>query len=201
MKVQTYKPTGRDKWVFRLHGRDVPTPSRQVPRGGFATQEEAQREGRKVARQIDKGTFVVRHADSVAAFLEAWIEVKRPALKPSVQETYADAVRVHLTPRLGDHKLQALKPEHVARLYADLLSTGRVDGRGGLGAKTVRNIAAVLSGALDDAVKWGRVQRNVCDVVDLPRWERPPIATWTSVQMRSFLAATAPATAPCGGCC
>lgn len=190
MKVQTYKPRGRDKWVFRLHGRDVPTPSRQVQRGGFATEAEAQREGRKVARQIDEGTFVVRHAESVAAFLDAWIDVKRPALKPSVQATYADAVRVHLNPRIGDHRVQELKPEHVARLYAELLANGRIDGRGGLGAKTVRNIAAVLSGALDDAVKWGRVQRNVCDVVDLPRWERPAIRTWTSAQMRAFLTAT-----------
>jgi hypothetical protein len=77
MKVQTYKPAGRDRWVFRLHGRDVPTPSHQLQRSGFATEEEAQREGRKIARSIDKGTFVVRHADSVGVFLAAWVDVKR----------------------------------------------------------------------------------------------------------------------------
>jgi integrase len=191
MKVITYKPAGRESWYFHLHGKHVPTPSRQIRRGGFKTEAEAQREGRKIAKAIDDGTFVARNAETIAGFLTAWMEYKTPTLKPSAAESYANSVRVHLVPNLGQRRVQDLRPEHVAAMIGEMLATGRSDRRGGLSPKSVRNHVGVLHAALDDAVRWGRVQRNVVDVVQLPRWERAEPRTWTSAQMRAFLAATA----------
>jgi hypothetical protein len=191
VKVVAYKPAGRESWYFHLHGKHVPTPSRQIRRGGFKTQAEAQREGRKIAKAIDDGTFVARNAETIAGFPTAWIEYKTPTLKPSAAQSYADSVRAHLMPHIGHCRVQDLRPEHIASMISAMLTT-RSDRRGGLSPKSVRNHVGVLHAALDAAVRWGRVQRNVVDVVQLPRWERTEPRTWTSAQMRAFLTATAP---------
>jgi integrase len=192
MKVTTYKPDNRPSWYFHLHGTEVPTPSHQLRRGGFASQREAQRAGREVARALERGEYVPDSTETVAGFLALWMQTKRPSLKATSAASYEQVIRLRIVPHLGEVRLAVLErePERVAQFYGVLLASGRQDGRGGLNPKTVRNVAGVLHEALDDAVKWGRCLRNPSDAVDLPRWERPEITTWTSAEMAQFLAAT-----------
>jgi integrase len=68
--------------------------------------------------------------------------------------------------------LQKLTPQQVNALY-------RQKEKDGLQPKTINSIHGVLHKALDDAIKWGYVSRNVCDVVSPPRLvksERPFLA-------------------------
>jgi integrase len=84
-------------------------------------------------------------------------------------------------------QLQKLTPPAINAFYAELLERGRKDGRRGLSAKSVRNIHGILHRALRDAVRWGRLPRNVADLADPPRWERPEMRVWSPGQLRTFL--------------
>jgi integrase len=76
-------------------------------------------------------------------------------------------------------------------LYADLLTTGRTDGTGGLSPQTVRWIHVVLHRAFKDAVRWKRLAVNPCDTADPPKASAsaaPEMTTWNAATLADFLA-------------
>ena len=100
---------------------------------------------------------------TTAEFLVRWlIQYVTPTLSPTTAETYAKMVNVHIIPTLGSIKLTELKPEHVQRFYA-------MEVKRGLSTTTVRHFHMVLHKAIDHAMKWGLVARNVVDAVDAPQ--------------------------------
>src|SRR3954452_9958141 len=71
-----------------------------------------------------------------------------------------------------------------------LETSGRVDGGGGLSARTVRYIYTILRSALSDAVKHGRIARNPTDqsTPPSPSEARPPeMQAWTAAELARFL--------------
>jgi integrase len=78
-------------------------------------------------------------------------------------------VKKYLIPSLGQIPLTRLRPEHLQRFYADKLSSGRADGKGGLSARTVRYMHVTLHKALKNAVRIGIIIRNPADAVEVPR--------------------------------
>jgi hypothetical protein len=57
-----------------------------------------------------------------------------------------------------------------------------------LAPKTVNNSHATLRPALDVAMRWGYVVRNVADAVDLPKVTSPEMQAWSPEPLRTFLA-------------
>jgi integrase len=80
----------------------------------------------------------------------------------------------------------SLTPADLNRLSDELEESGGRNGRG-LSGKTVANVHGVLHKALADAVKQGRVARNVADAVDPPKASKPRTDVWTGEQLRAFL--------------
>jgi integrase len=104
-----------------------------------------------------------------------WLDATRPTVKASTFKRYEDLVNLHLIPGLGRHRLAALRPDHLVQFYAAKLeqTNPKTLGGGGTGrpysASTVHHMHAALHRALDRAVVWGHVARNVADAVDPPR--------------------------------
>ena len=88
-----------------------------------------------------------------------------PNLRVSTYVKYKKTINTYIIPAIGRVPLQKLEPLHVKRLYNNQLKRG-------LSPKMVVEIHGLLHKALDDAVKWGLVGRNVCDLVDRPRVEK-----------------------------
>jgi integrase len=100
---------------------------------------------------------------TVATFLEGWLEgTVKGSVKATTYESYERLIRCHIKPELGRRKLKMLAPDHVQALYQRKLDSGLAPG-------TVRQIHSVLSCALDQAVRWGTVQRNVCKTTTPPK--------------------------------
>ena len=102
---------------------------------------------------------------TVKQFLERWLsEIVSRRNKPRTVDGYTQIVRQHLIPHLGRYQLDQLRPEHVQAMLNTLAAEGRK-------YNTVRNIRAVLRRALNQALRWQHVQRNVATLVDVPRYE------------------------------
>jgi site-specific recombinase XerC len=86
-------------------------------------------------------------------------------MRPNTYKQYYSNVHHHLIPAFGHIKLQRLTTEQVQAFYAQKQKEG-------LSAKTIVNIHSVLNSALENAVKWELVGRNVAKRVKLPRVER-----------------------------
>ena len=90
---------------------------------------------------------------TVAEWLEKWLATRSARVSKNTVISYVGIIKKHITPHLGDKKLQALKPVDLRNYYGTLASLG-------LTPKTMRNIHGVLYGALEDATRLELVMRN-----------------------------------------
>jgi integrase len=106
------------------------------------------------------------------------------SLRGSVRQSTFDrceiAVRVHIKPVLGRLKLKKLTPTHVAGFYQDKLAAG-------FASASVNKLHVVLHKALDQAVKWHIIPRNVAEVVKAPRPSPEEIQPLSSEQAKALL--------------
>jgi integrase len=119
---------------------------------------------------------------TVAAFLDDWLEDRKDKMRQTAQESCERHVRLHIKPALGTRPLVKLTPQDVRKMEAAMLKAGKA-------AQTVRNVHWTLHGALDDAVKWDLVLRNVADLVDPPKATHREILTLTAAEGKRLLAA------------
>jgi len=147
------------------------------------TKKDAEKRLAELLHQFDTGAFIKPVRATVADYLQRWLsEYARPNLSPRGFERYSGIIKKHLIPCLGSIQLTQLMPEHLQRHYTAMLEKG-------LNPKTVRYHHAVIHIALQTAVKWGLVSRNVADAVEPPRVRRSEMQTWDEYELNKFLEA------------
>jgi len=171
---------------------------RQKWHGGFATKREAQRALTGILGRLDAGTYIAPTRRTLGHYLGEWLPGIRHTIRASTWESYERNVRSHVLPRLGHVHLEQLTATALNGLYADLVESGRIDGKGnragkgpGLSPRTVHYIHTILHRALKDAVEDGLVVRNVAASARPPRQgasKRQEMQTWTPQELRAFLA-------------
>lgn len=177
-------------WSFVIDAQGPGEPRKQHRRSGFRTRAEAQSALNDVVTALDRDNFITPSKVTVAEFAEEWLRAIRSTVRPSTHATYATNVRQHVIPEIGTVLLQRLTADRLNALYADLLESGRSDGKGALSPKTVRNIHVVVHRALRDAVRWGRTTRNVADLADPPKMratKRHEMKTWDAQELSFYL--------------
>ena len=158
---------------------------RQKWKGGFRTRKAAEAALRELAAGVDAGRYVERSTKTVGEYLDEWIEVLRPRLRPTTWNSYRQSV-AHIKGRIGAVPLQSLAPLEVENLYKQLLATRGRNGRL-LNPKTVRGIHVVLRKALADAERLGLVVRNSAAAAKPPVPPKYEHTTWTAEQLAQFL--------------
>ena len=146
------------------------------------TRREVQEKLARALRDLQQGVPVAADArQTVEQYLRRWLaETVRPTVRPRTCTTYEMWARVHLIPELGHIPLAQLSPQQVQAML-----NGKV--RSGLAPRSVHHLRAVLRAALNHAMRWGLVQRNVGTLVDLPRVPRYEVQVMTPEQARGFL--------------
>lgn len=147
------------------------------------TRREVQEKLTKVLRDQQLGLPVAPERQTVGQFLDRWLEDSaKPSVRPKTFESYQQLVRLYLAPDLGRFGLSKLSPQAVQRFLNDRLASG-------LSARTVQYTHAVLRHALNQALRWGLVARNVATLVSPPQVRRPEIQPFTPEQAQVFLKA------------
>ncbi len=157
-----YHRKSDNKWVGSI---SLENGKRKVFYG--KTQKEVQDKVNEALYQQQKGMLITAPNEPLKVYLERWLEVvcMPPNLRVSTYVKYKKTINTYIIPAIGRVPLQKLEPLHVKRLYNNQLKRG-------LSPKMVVEIHGLLHKSLDDAVKWGLVGRNVCDLVDRPRVEK-----------------------------
>ena len=169
-------------WYYTVDlGRDEVTGKRkQEMKRGFRTRREAESAMRKVIRSVEDGTYVHPSRKTLAQYLEEWKEdYVAHNVRPSTAREYVRVIDRNLTPNMGGHRLQELRPQHIQRYVSRMLKSGRARGDGGLSPSTVRGHIRVLSKALKHAAEMGVIAFNPVKRVKKPRVPRfrPQIVT------------------------
>ncbi len=149
------------------------------------TRKEVQGQLTKTLRDLQQGLTVATERLTLAAFLTRWLEDSvKPTVRPRSYEAYRHRAQKHLIPGLGRHTLDKLTALHVQGFVRGKLADG-------LAPRTVGSLLGTLHTALEQAVRWNLVARNVASLVDAPRVERREVRTLTPDEARAFLKAAA----------
>jgi len=147
------------------------------------TKKETEKRLSELLHQLDNGTFMKPGKTTLAEYLERWLSnYAKPNLSPRGFERYQGIITKYLIPDFGSITLTQLRPEHLQKHYTTKLNEG-------LSAGTVRYHHAVIHKALQTAVKWGLINRNVADGVDVPRVHHNEMQTWDEYEINRFLEA------------
>jgi integrase len=159
---------GRESWYGRWHaaGRRVKRrigPKRQPGSREGLIQAQAEAELRRL---IGEGQAKSRSGEqlTVAQVGAHYIaHAERRGRKPSTRQNIESEVRVHLAPFFGARSLDAIEPEDVLDLVAELE-------RKGLAPKSIRNVIGTLSALFNFARaprrRWANA--NPCEGLELP---------------------------------
>jgi integrase len=128
--------------------------------------------------------------ETVAEYLDRWLrDYVATNTAPKTEQTYREIAKRHLVPAFGSLDLVALRPAHIQAFYGRMLRSGRVDGKGGLSARSVLRYHQVIHAALHQAVRWQLLIRNPADAVEPPRPERREVMGLEPAQVRALFAA------------
>ncbi|MBI5948770.1 MAG: site-specific integrase [Chloroflexi bacterium] len=167
-----------------------------------STKHEALHKLKTVRTQIEQGIVPAPDRLTVAAFLTDWLGAVETSLRPKTIHRYREVVNVHLIPGLGKRRLAQLTPQHVETFLAVKGRTPRVPQTSSpltpaeiallkrLSPRTVQEIRTILVVALNKAMTWGLVVRNVASLAPGPRVPYREMSPLTADQARTFLAAT-----------
>lgn len=145
------------------------------------TRKEVQEKLTILLRDQQQGVPIITEQQTLSQFLNSWLEnCVKPALRPTTHSSYSILVNVHIIPSIGNIKLTKLNPEHLQTLFQEKL-------RSGLSSRTVQYFHAILSRALNQAVRWNLIPRNIAMLVEAPRVERKEFNHFTQEQAAIFL--------------
>lgn len=183
-------PTGKTHWRIRW---DEPTANNGVRRrrsqAGIKTRSAAKVALHDIQRRTALGMTTQDDRDTLGDYLPRWLDGL--CVKPTTLANYATCVNRYLIPTLGSVRLRDLQPEHLDGLYRKLEKDGKNNGVG-LAPKTVRHVHTAIRKALQDAVKRGRLARNVADDAHPPtqrqsRSQNARTKAWTVEELGVFL--------------
>lgn len=83
--------------------------------------------------------------------LVSWLESQRLNKKESIYAHYYQIIHTHLIPDIGFIKIERMSTKLVEKYITQLLESGRIDGTGGLSAKTVSDILAIIKATIEYA--------------------------------------------------
>ncbi|MGW5332459.1 tyrosine-type recombinase/integrase [Streptomyces bauhiniae] len=191
-KKRTRQPNGRSsiyqskdgKWHGRVTVgiRDDGEPDRRhVER---KTRAEVTAAVRELEKQRDAGKIrKAGRAWTVETWLTHWVDTIAPlAVNENTMVGYGVAVRKHLVPALGAHRLDKLTPEHIERFYGKMQADGRRAG-------TIHQIHRTFRASLNEAVRRGHITNNPVQLAKAPRVSEEEIEPYTVDEVKRLLRA------------
>jgi integrase len=147
---------------------------------GKSRKEAADKLNRALQEQ-KQGKLATGPQQKLETYLNQWLEdVHKPTLRQSSYVKYRRLLDRHILPELGHIQVQRLTPQQVQAFYARKLHEG-------LSESVVSTMHRVLHNALDNAVKWNLVSRNVCDLVTPPHEKKRTVQLLTLQQAQHLL--------------
>lgn len=173
--------------------RDPITGKRKQRTEVFPTMKAAEAAHNLKLAEIERGGAIDATKMTTGEYLVYWLDTYvAHNVKATTLTGYRVCVKHRIVPALGSTPLVKLTVAQLQGFYMGLLTAKRADGRPGtLSPRTVRLTHTVLREALQHAVEWGMIVRNVADATKPPRAVRPQVQVWDSDEVGQFLQAAA----------
>ena len=122
----------------------------------------------KTAKERGEGTYAARPNQTVAEFLNEWVERRKPPkVRPNTYRYYKAAIRLRINPYIGDQKASRLKPIVIEEFLDQLVAKEYKAG-------TVKGVVRTLNKAFSDGERLGLISNNPMKKVEKPTLDSTP---------------------------
>ena len=176
------------KWEARYtDGRAL--DGRQIQRSIYGkTRKEVAEKLNEILYQKQTGTYVTPQKLLLKVWLVQWLKnYAEITVRPSTYISYEGYVHNHISPALGMIPIQQITPVMIQNFYNQKFESGRADGKGGLSAKTIRNLHNMLHQAMEQAKVNGLILHNPADNAVIPKQEKKEMRVLSVEEQRRLL--------------
>ena len=152
---------------------------------GFRTKREAEKARAEAVTQVNNGWLTRPSRETVAELFRNYLATTAPnRVRPITLQSYRSIIENHLISRVGAKPASALTPDDLNHIMKDMIDAGK-------SKTTTRYMFRITHRILEDAVRKGKLTRNVTDLADPPSVREFEVETWDEVELDSFLTAAA----------
>ncbi len=164
---------GKNYSIVIYLGRDQNGKKKQKWYSGYTRKRDAEKELNRILGEIEEGSFIIPSKMPLSEYMNKWlVDYGDSNLKLKTIDGYKSYIDNHISKRIGHIPLEELKPYQVQSFYDEIFRNGKLDGTGGLSAKSILQVHRILSRALKRAQKLQLIKQNPCDYVELPKVKR-----------------------------
>ena len=151
------------RWYPRIELPRGPDGKRKlVSLGGYPTRKQAEAAVAEELQRRSHGIALDPYKLTVNQYLDRWLAHIQTTLRARTVARYRGLLAHHVRPYIGVQLLTVLEPLHVQAIYDRLGVGGRKDGKlGGLDPQHILAVHRCLHRALEQAVTWRLVPRNI----------------------------------------
>ena len=122
-------------------------------------------------------------------YVRYWLTESAKRVDPVTMQGYKLMAERHVLPYFDHNKVKL--PEVTRRMLQGFLDEksrcGRLDGKGGLSPKSIREIKGILHQTLDEAIRDEIITSNPCSLLRLPPTQRPEAKFYSVEQLNALL--------------
>lgn len=158
-----YQRSVDGRWVGYVTLPDGPGGVQRRKVATDKTRDGVEDKLRKIRRDLLVAGDLPTSSPTLAQWTALWLAAKKKHLKPGTYVAYEGPMRRYVLPAIGKVRLDKLTPASVTKLHDYVIDDL------GLSSTTALGAHRILAKCLTDAMRQGRVTRNVATLVDAPR--------------------------------
>ncbi len=137
---------------------------------------------------LKKGSYSENSDITLIEWLTTWLNDYCINIRPSTRMNYDTYINRHIgSSDIANIPLCQINTSVLQNFFNNLSQNGRIDGKGGLSAKTVRNLYNMLHKALKQAVGNQMITNNPAEYVVLPKVTKPSIKSLNMQEQQMLL--------------
>ncbi len=176
------------KWAIVIDVPDPETGKRRRKWHTFhGTKRQADTECARLIAELDGGNYVEPAKTTVREYFAIWLKHEKANVSPKTHQRYEELLLKNVAPILGSITLNKLTAARIDAAWGKLLESGRRDGKGGLAPRTVHHCRRVMLTAMDQAVRWDLLKKNLVALTRPPKVERQQMEAYTAPQTAVML--------------
>jgi integrase len=176
------RPPGSGKWYFRyVAGRDPMTG--KVRRRAITFTAKNKTAARVAAQKLlsELDVVVAGSTATVTQLLDEWMSFQESrGRSPTTLNGYRSLIDHHISPAIGSVRIEDLSAHQLDTFYRKISNSGK-------SPRTVRNIHAVLSAALNQGVRWEWLAQNPAGRATLPEASPTKIVSPSIAQAQALI--------------
>lgn len=150
------------------------------------TRKEAADKMNEILSKLRTNSYIEPSKITLYEWLCQWLDEYCNDIRLTTKINYETFTYQHIKDSIGGYKLCDLSPMIIQQFYNDKIKNGKVNGKGGLSPKTLRNLHNFLHKALNQAVFLDLIVKNPTEATVLPKRQKVEMRYFTVDEQRKL---------------